>query len=286
MMFSEKANAALGAPKPKRTDTTNTETETDSFATPCGSEGDQEEAKLNDLDLTANELIARAEVLNKEEKVCEAARLLKKVQDPGLLSSFHQDIVTVADECDKAVSDLIGPPGEGSGWTKQGENHGSRPTFIYNKLDEFNRLTSRIETPIEASLLVPLLSVFNETDLYEKWIPYSNIPKIGVQKSNLLEQSGRANQIIQLVVDVPWPLYTREAIIHAVAIDDIDDQGCIIVRLKNLDDGPVVPPLEPRTERVEFDGTILFRACPDDHELLVNHERKTDEPLVLVSFKV
>jgi hypothetical protein len=248
------------------------------------SEIDDRSNDFNVIDDT--ELIARAEVLSKEEKILEAARLLRKVKDSSLLSSFHKDILDLADDCEKALSDLLGPPDNGSGWTKQGGNDGKRPTNIYNKLDEHNRLTSRIETPIEASLLVPLLSVFNETDLYETWIPHSSMPRIGVQKSKRLALSGRANQIIQLVIDVPWPLYTREAIIHTTAVDDVDDQGYIVVRLNSLLSGPDVPPLEPYVERVEFDGTILFRACPEDHELLENYKMETEEPLVLVTFKM
>jgi hypothetical protein len=247
------------------------------------------ESELRESDLeddSDTELIARAEVLYKEEKILAAARLLRTVKDSSLLSSFHTGILDLAVASENAISDVVGPPVVGSGWTKQGERHGKRPTNIYNKLDEHNRLTSRIETPIEASLLIPLLSVFNETDLYETWIPHSTMPRIGVQKSKKLAHSGKANQIIQLVIDVPWPLYTREAIINALVIDEIDDQGYIVVRLNSLDSGLSVPPLEPYTERVDFDGTILFRACPDDHELLVNHKYETMEPLVLVTFKV
>ena len=232
------------------------------------------------------DLIARAEVLYQEDKLLEAARLLRKVKDDSLLSSIHKNMVKLAEKCEVSLADLIGAPEEGSGWTKQGESHGSRPTNIYYKLDEHNRITSRIETPIEASLLVPLLSVFNETSMYQSWMPASQIPRIGVRESNKLEQTGRANQLIQVVVDVPFPLWTREAIIRGMAVDDIDEQGCIFVRLSPEFEGPKVPPLKPYYERVDFDGSILFRSCPEDHELLKRMNHVTKEPLVLVSFKV
>lgn len=278
-------DAPVVKPKLEREATVSvSDTSVESYKTPLIPEIDSTEessSAVSDADL-----IARAEVLYQEDKLLEAARLLRKVKDDRLVSPLHSDILQLAEKCDTSLADLIGLPGEGSGWTKQGESHGSRPTNIFNKLDEQNRLSSRIETPIEASLLVPLLSVFNETSMYQSWMPSSQIPPIGVRESNKLEQTGRANQLIQVVVDVPWPLYTREAIIRGLAVDDIDEQGCIFVRLSPEFEGPKVPPLKPFHERVDFDGGILFRSCPEDHELLKRMTRLSEEPLVLVSFKM
>ena len=265
------------ARQPKRSETVETES-TSSTAESTRDASIRPERKSD------SEYMAHAEALFGEEKVLAAARQLRLVQDPSCLSQQHETILALADEFENAIADLTGPPS--SDWTKQGESHGSRPTAIYYKFDDDCNLTCRIETPIEASLLVPLMSVLNETDLYQTWIPYNRMPRIGVQKSQRLEQNGRANQTIQIVCDVPWPMQAREVIIQAVAVDEIDDQGYVVVRMNSLTEGPAVPPVDPTVERIDFAGAFLFRACPPDHELLVNHKTKGSEPMILVSFKM
>ena len=67
---------------------------------------------------------------------------------------------------------LDSPVEEGSGWTKQSESHGDRDFFVYYQVGkDTNKLFCRIESSIESSLLVPLLSVFNESSLYQEWMP-------------------------------------------------------------------------------------------------------------------
>lgn len=223
--------------------------------------------------------------LYEEEKILDAARLLLKMEHRDKLPEKYRSIIDLAEEFENAIADITGPPDESSDWTKQGEHQGKWPTLLYNKFDEEVRLSVRIETPIEASLLVPLLSVLNETDAYDTWMPSFKLPKAGLQESNQLECAGRADQTVQLLFDLPWPLAKKEVIIHAVAVDEIDTQQYIVVRLNTLKEGhPVVPPLAKGVDRVDFNGAILFRACPPDHELLANHT--SDEPLVLVSFKM
>jgi hypothetical protein len=58
--------------------------------------------------------------------------------------------------------------------------------MIYYQMNG-NKLTARLETPIEPNLLVPLLSVFNESSLYSTWLPRWERPmKVGVRESDLL----------------------------------------------------------------------------------------------------
>lgn len=274
MMYPQGEAAKLR--KPKRSETV--ETESSSLT---GSDTTPDSSPLSD----DSELISQAEALFEEEKVLAAARLLRNVKDSSLLKTSHKAILTLADELENAISDLTGPPS--AGWTKQGESQGSRrPTVIYYKFDEDCNLTCRIETPIEASLLVPLLSVLNETDLYSTWVPYNRMPRLGLCKSVRLEQAGRANQTVQIVCDVPWPMQGRDVIIHAVAVDEIDEQGSIVVRMNSIAEGPAVPPVDPGIERIDFEGALLFRVCPPDHELLAKRETKSTEPMFLVSFKM
>lgn len=239
-------------------------------------------------------LFQHVETLYQEEKLLEAARLLRTLLSNNAAiqpSELQQQILTLAHEMEEAIADIVGPPNEE--WNRESStSNGHRPTVIYTKFDEQWKLTCRIETPIEASLMVPLLSVLNETDLYDTWIPSWRFPKIGVSQSNKLHHSGKANQLLQIVCDVPWPLRTREVIVQATAVDEIDERGYIVIRLNTLDEEhhhPAVHEKDPEVVRVEFEGAILFRACPLDHELRKNMDQKSSssqEPLVLVSFKM
>jgi hypothetical protein len=96
-----------------------------------------------------------------------------------------------------AVGDLLSAPGDD--WIKQGESHGKNGDFtIYYKVQEGARLTCRIESPIPTSHLVPLLSVLNESELYEEWIPTFHRPfKMGVTSSKQLATFSRGHQVIQ-----------------------------------------------------------------------------------------
>lgn len=242
-------------------------------------------------------LLQQVDTLYQEEKLLEAARLLRNIlanKTIQQLTEHYQHILTEAQEMEQAIADIVGPPNEE--WNRQsstastGREH--RPTVIYTKFDENWKLTCRIETPIEASLLAPLLSVLNETDLYDTWIPSWRFPKIGISESNKLHHSGKANQLLQIVCDVPWPLRTREVIVQATAVDEIDERGYIVIRLNTLDENhshPAVHEKDPEVVRVDFEGAILFRACPLDHELRMTMDQESSssqEPLVLVSFKM
>ena len=255
-----------------------------------------------------------------DDRLLEAARLLRRVSDPDLLRSHpYTEILGKARRCENLVSNLCSPidgngkddgdrdgdEDEGSEWTKQGECHGNRDTAIYYKMDkETNtKLTARLETPIESTLLVPLLSVLNESDLYATWFPRWTSPmRLGVTGSEKLQQNGRVNQTILVSVDMPWPLSAREVVINALACDDIDSNGHIALTLQTLEageeigtigEGPkVVPPPRKGSVRLDFDGGFLFRPCPPDHPTLKGsvegglNETELQTDLLLVSFSM
>ena len=148
-------------------------------------------------------------------------------------------------------------------------------------------LTCRIETPIEASLLIPILSVLNESSLYSSWIPSWTMPKMGIDSSEQLEQVSRGSQIIRILANVPWPYSKREALIKAVAIDEIDERGFVAIRISSdVPVGGIIPPPSPQVERIDFEGAMLLRPCPRNHELLLKSKHVYREPLILVSFKM
>jgi hypothetical protein len=72
-------------------------------------------------------------------------------------------------------------------------------TLLYYKVhDSSSAISCRIDSTLDESLLVPLLSVFNESDLYSTWMPSWRHPKLGVRKSEKLKEMGRGHQVIQV----------------------------------------------------------------------------------------
>jgi hypothetical protein len=188
---------------------------------------------------------------------------------------------------------LSSPEGD---WLKQGETHGRYDFTVYYKIADGGRLTCRVESPIPVSLLVPILSVLNESDLYQTWIPSWKRPfRMGVRESRNIFQDTRGHQVIQVHCDVPWPMAPREALFDVQAVDDIDENGFIIAKMTSIDDSTArnlpdsfhVPDVADGMERCDFDGAVLFRCCPIDHLNYASMKEKfPNEELLLLQFLV
>ncbi len=245
--------------------------------------------------LTDAELVQKAEYLQKAEQLLAAARALRQVRNPKqFLTEQHLKLLKIADLLEDAVDDFLAPPG--SEWKKQGESHGAYDTSIYYKIESGGRLTCRIETPIPKDMLVPILSVLNESSLYSTWIPSWTRPiRLGVRDSRQILNDRKGHQVIQMKCDVPWPMSSREVLMDVTAVDDIEENGCILAKMQTLEglgendslllpQGFEVPPLEKGSERVDFDGSILFRACPTDHPLYASSRQKLSGDLILLQY--
>lgn len=122
---------------------------------------------------------ARAINLIDDDRMLEAARVVRASgvhvvsrpdapnDDDAKLHRFMGKAAMMQDLLDSLKS----TPGEGSGWTVQGEHMGRRDVSIYYRTDPETgtKLTARIESPISTAMLVPLLSVLNESELYATW---------------------------------------------------------------------------------------------------------------------
>lgn len=237
-----------------------------------------------------NELLVAAANLFDVEKLSDARNALRMIRDPRIFSERHHHINNVARECEESILELIGEPGTvESGWSKQGESHGKFDTTIYYKVDDESKLTCRLETPIESSLLVPLLSVMNESDLYLDWCPSWRVlnGNIGIRSSRRLERIGRVNQMLHVVADLTWPFSPREVFMQTVALDDIDTNGYFAVRLHSNNLTSQAPPLQSNMERINFEGILLFRPYPLDSVVVASGQVTAEnEPKILVSFKM
>ena len=290
------------------------------------------------LQVTDAKALAQAKEHMKHDQILAAARLMKIAlsSDPntndGAASNateedvaFKKEVQTKSALIDHIIADLLSNPEETKEadntegdkpkeetWIKQGESHGDRDTIMYYQVTEDLQLKCRMETPIESSLLVPLLSVLVETDLYTSWLPRWNVPNIGLDSVTKLAQMGRTEQLVQFISAVPWPFAARDVMLQTVACDDIHDipgdtTGSIVIGIHSLEEGDVIrkstvcqdhykdeedfveiqPPPEG-LKRAEVDGGLLFRKCPDDHICL--HDSTVEYPpgehLILVGFSM
>lgn len=247
------------------------------------------------------DLIRAAEQHYAEDRLLAAARLLRRVHDGSLLKEDHTKLLAKAGECEAFVRQLKSSVEDGGEWTKQGESHGRHNSLIYYKMggEHMSHLNVRVETPIPSSLLIPLLSVLNECELYQTWLPSWEKPvRLGVTKSEKLRQVSRVSQVLAVETSSPWPLAPREVILGAVAWDDIDHCGDVAIHLKGLhtdndEMGVEIPPPQGGSVRVDFDGGFLFQKCPEDHPALDREKREKSstenkgedrEQILLVSF--
>ena len=236
-------------------------------------------------------LLKRAEEFYSAERLLKAAELLKQVKDQeNLFTERHKMILFWAEMVESGIEKLTqDPEKDGSPWIKQKEKHGYRDFLIYYQVTKENKLIARIDSSFESSLLVPLISVFSESDLYASWMPSWERPiKLGVTLSEKLKEEGRGNQIIHVRTALTWPFSDRDLITRVVAVDAIeDDHGCIAIQALNQtsEDDPVIPKATKETVQLDFSNFIMIRACPPDHPCVTrstNHN-KDEEPLVLLS---
>lgn len=274
---------------------------------------------ITDINIIYDRL-QRSQRLEEESKTLAAAALLDGI-DQTHFQQVHHQIIKEAELFRRLIHDSASSDHSNENsdeWIKQGEEHGGRHDFsIYYKVDtNTNQITCRLETPIEPSLLIPILAVLNESELYSTWIPRYMVPKLEVVKSEKLCQIGRVAQTILVETEVPWPMTKRELILKAVACDDIDNDDCtsdnssgglatnndntnsrILVRIQSLDcedngeDGLEILPAE-KSVRIKVDGGFVFEKCPIDHPMakkrqkllsLSSHE-DGDNRLILLTF--
>lgn len=249
------------------------------------SNDDDEGQRNDDEDRTSIEKqLERAASLFHEDKILAAFRIFDKIVVKDTFSEKQQEMWEISTRCHDAVSDIIAGSEMVDAtnsnsfddtttdthipWKRQGASHSDKfDTVVYYKLEEESKLYCRVETPIDQSLLLPLMAVCGESDLYDTWTPRWTMPRVGIRSSKQVRRVGKLNQTIHVVTDVPWPLYPREVVFKTTVIDDIDASGCFAVTLSTSDiDGlEEIVADDGKIELMDFDGTILFRPCPYDH---------------------
>lgn len=235
-------------------------------------------------------LLEQSKAETAEERLLVAARLLRKIPEE-LWSEADVAVVQKADEIQALIDVHMKQADQDVNWKKQSESHGKRDTVIYYNVEpSTNHLTCRIETPLEASMIVPLLAVLNESQIYDTWMPHWDFPlRLGVRESlKLTERPGRGAQICQVTIDMPFPISDRQVVYDTYAVDCIDESGLIAMKAKSVNvgdiDGLIQPP-PPGMKRIDFEAGFCIRQCPPDHPCLLKsrHSYPPDQHLLLLS---
>ena len=296
-----------------------------SLGRPRGEAGEQPSSSSEDGDDSKLAAMRRAAALVRDDRLLEAARVAARagIAPPVAAMAFFPKDASASERSDAATLDRHLPAArrvsrlirslkaratttgasvsaeddaedasEYGPWLVQGEHMGRRDVSVYYRVDKKtgSKLNARVESPIESDMLVPFLSVLNESELYASWLPDWTVPRLRVRRSEKLAQTGRVSQVVLVTVDLPWPFSAREAVLDACGVDDIDANGdiCVLVDAigeesnqsliqSSAGDGPgaraeterrealLVPSVdEARAVRIGFEGGFLFRALPED----------------------
>ena len=193
--------------------------------------------KCRGVDISLDHRLNEAVLLKRENKLLAAAELLEGI-DCIYFAPVHHIITKEAGILKEILRDCSSNTKDAD-WTKRVEKRGKNHFSLESKLKRYNNtdgctdsydiLTFRVVTSIEASMLVPVLAVLNESELFSSWAPKFKVPRFGVSKSERLLQLDRCSQVALLEVDHPWPLGMREMIVKAVACEDISTSPSRIV---------------------------------------------------------
>ena len=178
-------------------------------------------------------------------------------------------------------------------WRKQGETHGNHDFIVYYKYSQEGKLLLRIESPIEVALVVPIIAALNETELYHTFMPQYKYPlgaTFGLEATTKLHETGIGCQVLHAKFKMPFPMQDRDFVQETFTVDDIDEDGAIIIVAnpvvdvaaaninsdtikKDVDDDEDVvriPPVAKNVVRMEATAGITFRRCPSDHPALLS----------------
>ncbi|CAN8068960.1 unnamed protein product [Agarophyton chilense] len=128
--------------------------------------------------------------------------------------------------------------------------------------------TSSHSILIEGEIRAPLLHVaalIYEADLYERLFWYvTSARRLEIENPTPLRRAA------YITVFAPWPLYNRDVAVYAFAVDALDEDDCVVVITKSIDESHPVKEKVPepsalsRTVRADMNisGFILYPESP------------------------
>lgn len=203
------------------------------------------------------------------DRVLDAARMLRSSNNTDQFNAEHHEILNVAQKFEIMMEETDNSDGSWKSIAKSYNTCGFMSDLDYRlsiQNDTHTKVEVKIVTVIPKDLLVPLLALLNETDLYQKWIPE-------VSKSEKIQQTGRVSQLLRLLINLPWPLPKLEFLYRGLGCDDVETSKNIMIKLDTLKEGDVVngyevppPPDEgSKVHRFDINGGFLFEPCTEDY---------------------
>lgn len=226
-----------------------------------------------------------------EERLYDASRELSKV-DKEVLTKDEERVMEKAKKFQKYAN--VAKNEYDPSWTNLGESRKNGRSF--SSLYKINwgplKVNFAMELLIERSLVLPLLAVLNEVDLYNTWLPKWGKPtRLEFVRTNTLRRSGMTIQ--DCTIRVAAPLATVETYLRVEGVDDTVANREVTLTLNHLEVGDqegLVPPHEEGVNRVKINAVVLYRKAPKDEELkakaLRGKKLKEDEDFVKISIVV
>jgi hypothetical protein len=115
--------------------------------------------------------------------------------------------------------------------------------------------TLRVEGELDAPTEL-ILVLMNEIALFDLWLPF-----IGGSRELACPSRCERYAWVKLWSPAPQVIHHRDACLYVRAIDDLDEDGCVLVLLRSFEEpAPIArPDLEPRTTRVNVKfGALEF----------------------------
>jgi len=227
-----------------------------------------------------------------EERLLDAYRELKKVKEDDLTKE-EKERMKLAEVC-QANIDLMKKDIDPN-WNDLGE---STSNYRYQRMaykveTQPVRVDMQIESPVEESLILPLMATLNEVDLYPSWFPNWTRPaKFRVVRAETLKKLGKCSQVFTVRTEAP--LATVEFYVNATVVDDTDSSKELVVNLEALEPGAfdgLVPPKEEKINRALLSGGLMFRKCPEEmversKALRSKSKKANEEKIVLMTLSV
>lgn len=197
-----------------------------------------------------------------DERLLDAKRELIKV-DEELLTPEEKQAIQRAEECESVVN-IMKNESDPSWKLIKDTKRGNHITSTRYKIETKPvKLDIVIECAIEKSLVIPLISVLNEVDLFTTWLPTWKTPKFQVVRAETLKRSGKTRQVSAFKFE--HPIDTIEFYLDAICVDDTESENEFIVVMTPMEEGDqdLVPPPVDGVDRISTGGGFLFRKCPE-----------------------
>ncbi|KAL3127966.1 hypothetical protein CHM_5g650 [Cryptosporidium hominis] len=177
----------------------------------------------------------------------------------------NRDIVKREEEFDSPHAEncvQLFSPDNYDGWNTEN----SKGVSLSYKIDSSSNGHLSINVVIKSDInckLLNLLTILNEVELSNMWVPY-------ISYSKCFYNFSRVSKLVQQVYDLPWPIGQRENIMFCFGVDTLKEHDCIMISCgdpqtsNNKFFGANIPDPPPKVPR-EKCSYLLFILTPSEN---------------------